>query len=104
MVAPPLTTPGGDRIHDALFSAHFVEDRNLYELDVLVEAARSVGLDPDEATHTIIDGTMAPAVDEDWARARRMGVTGVPTFLFGELPVVGAQPYETLAMAYERYG
>lgn len=96
--------PNGERIHDVLFRLYFVEDQNLYDLDVLVEAARSIGLDPDEARHTILDGTMEFAVDADWSRAREMGVTGVPTFLFGRVPVVGAQPYQTLAMAYDRYG
>jgi predicted DsbA family dithiol-disulfide isomerase len=36
------------------------------------------------------------AVDADWKRARELGVTGVPTFVFGNQGLVGAQPYEAL--------
>ena len=36
------------------------------------------------------------AVDQDWARSRGFGITGVPTFVAGGYGVVGAQPYETL--------
>jgi predicted DsbA family dithiol-disulfide isomerase len=33
-------------------------------------------------------------VDEDWLRARQMGVTVVPFYLYGEEPLVGFRPYE----------
>ena len=36
------------------------------------------------------------AVDADWEKSRRYGVTGVPTFVVGRQGVVGAQPYEAL--------
>ena len=35
-------------------------------------------------------------VDEDWDRSTQFGVTGVPTFVFANRGVVGAQPYEAL--------
>ena len=40
---------------------------------------------------------MKAAVDRDWTLAANLGVTGVPTFVFGDKGVVGAQPYEVLA-------
>jgi predicted DsbA family dithiol-disulfide isomerase len=36
------------------------------------------------------------AVDADWDKSRRYGVTGVPTFVVGNRGMVGAQPYEAL--------
>jgi predicted DsbA family dithiol-disulfide isomerase len=40
--------------------------------------------------------TFRTAVDADWEASRRLGVTGVPTFVAGRYGVVGAQPYEVL--------
>jgi predicted DsbA family dithiol-disulfide isomerase len=88
--------PGGEAIHDALFKAYFVDNRNIGDADVLVEIAESVGLPGDKAREVIEERTHRAAVDADWAKARAYGVTGVPTFVAGGQGVVGAQPYEAL--------
>jgi len=88
--------PGGEAIHDALFRAYFVDARNIGDPEVLVEIARSVGLDADKAREVLEKRTHKAAVDADWDKSRQYGVTGVPTFVAGNRGVVGAQPYETL--------
>jgi predicted DsbA family dithiol-disulfide isomerase len=88
--------PGGEAIHDALFRAYFVDGRNIGDAAVLVEIAKSVGLDEAKAREVIEKRTHKDAVDADWAKARAYGVTGVPTFVAGAQGVVGAQPYEVL--------
>jgi len=90
------TQPGGEAIHDALFRAYFVDARNIGDPEVLVEIARSVGLDADKAREVLEKRTHKAAVDADWDKSRQYGVTGVPTFVAGNRGVVGAQPYETL--------
>ena len=87
---------GGDRIHDALYRAYFVDGRNLWELETLRSVAEALGLDADAAEDAVVSGRFAPAVDQDWARSRALGVTGVPTFVVGRQGVVGAQPYAVL--------
>ena len=87
---------GVPRIHDALYRAYFVETQNLADPVVLVRAATSVGLPADEARRVIEQRTFREAVDRDWARARQIGVTGVPTYVMDMQGVVGAQPYEVL--------
>ena len=87
---------GKTAIHDALFRAYFVDGKNLAQTDVLVEVAKGVGLDGEGARRAIEDGAFAGAVDDDWKRARSMGVTGVPTYVAAGRGVVGAQPYEVL--------
>ena len=90
------TQPGGDAIHDAMFRAYFVDAKNIGDPGVLVEIASSIGLPADKAREVIEKRTHQAAVDADWEKSRRYGVTGVPTFVVGKQGVVGAQPYEAL--------
>ena len=95
---------GRRQIHDALYRAYFVDGLNLAQPDVLVKIATQVGVPLDEARQVLEQRTMRQAVDEDWARSRRMGVTGVPTFVIDGHGVVGAQPYEALQRFVESTG
>lgn len=88
--------PAGEAIHDALYRAYFVDNKNIGDVDELVEIAEAVGLDGQEARRVIEEREYKEAVDEDWRRSREAGVTGVPTFYGNDLVVVGCQPYETL--------
>jgi predicted DsbA family dithiol-disulfide isomerase len=88
--------PGGEAIHDALFRAYFVDARNIGDPEVLVEIAASVGLPAAQAREVIEKRTHKAAIDADWEKSHRYGVTGVPTFVIGSNGVVGAQPYEAL--------
>ena len=90
------TQPGFDAIHDALYRAYFVEGRNIGDVDELVTLAQSVGLPADAARNVLTDRSFGGAVDADWEKSRRSGITGVPTFVAGQHNVVGAQPYEVL--------
>lgn len=89
--------PGGEVIHDALFRAYFVEAKNIGDPAVLLEIAESIGLPREKAKAVLEQRTFKAAVDADWDKSRRYGVTGVPTFVAGGYAVVGAQPYEALA-------
>jgi predicted DsbA family dithiol-disulfide isomerase len=92
------------QIHDALYQAYFVDSVNIAKPAELVRIATSVGLDADEAERVLADRTFKDAVDEDWNRARALGVTGVPTFIAGGRAVVGAQPYEVLEQLVQAAG
>jgi predicted DsbA family dithiol-disulfide isomerase len=94
--------PGGEAIHDALFRAYFVDARNIGDPDVLVEIAASVGLPAAQAREVLDKRTHKAAIDADWEKSHRYGVTGVPTFVIGSNGVVGAQPYEALEELVKR--
>ncbi len=96
------TRAGGEAIHDALFRAYFVDGRNIGDPQVLLEIAEALGLPREEAKDVLEKRTFKAAVDEDWEKSRRYGVTGVPTFVVGQRGVVGAQPYEVLAELVEQ--
>ncbi len=98
------TQPGGAALHDALYRAYFVDARNIGDPAVLVEVAQSVGLEAEAARAVLTERRFKDAVDADWAKSRRYGVTGVPTFVAGGHGVVGAQPYEVLVKLLEQAG
>lgn len=90
------TQDDGDKLHDAFYRAYFVDGRNIGDPDVLLDVVGAVGLSVDDARKVIEDRSFKNAVDQDWAKSRQVGVTGVPTFVSGQYGVVGAQPYESL--------
>lgn len=90
------TQEGGDKIHDLLYRAYFVDNLNIGDVDELVKIAATAGLDENVARQVIIERQFEAEVDEDWKRSRAIGVTGVPTFYSNEMAVVGCQPYDVL--------
>ena len=84
----------GDDFRRQAFHAYFAEGKDIAQLPVLEEIAEAVGLPPDEVWDVLAVGLFAAAVDGDWLRARQMGVTVVPFYLYGEEPLVGYRPYE----------
>jgi predicted DsbA family dithiol-disulfide isomerase len=80
----------------ALYRAYFDEARNIGDVEVLVDVARSAGIDPAAARQALSERSFKAAVDQDWEKARRYGITGVPSFVAGNRKLVGAHPYETL--------
>lgn len=87
---------GRSEIHDALFTAYFARGQDIGDLDVLAAVAESVGESASEARRVLESGELGAAVDEDWRFARRLGVTGVPTYVCDGRGIVGAQPYALL--------
>ena len=98
------TKPGGEALHDALYKAYFVDARNIGDTEILVELAQSVGLSAEEARAVLAERRFKEAVDADWAKSHRYGVTGVPTFVADRYGVVGAQPYEVLEQLLDKAG
>jgi len=98
------TKPGGEALHDALYRAYFVDARNVGDVGVLLEIVEAVGLPVEEAKQVLAERSFKDAVDADWEKSAKYGVTGVPTFVAGGYGVVGAQPYEVLEGLLEKAG
>ena len=98
------TQPGSESIHDAIYRAYFAEGRNIGDLTILLDVAQSVGLPAASARDVLHNRRFKEAVDADWAKSRREGVTGVPTFASCHARVVGAQPYEVLEQLVKQAG
>lgn len=86
----------GTAFHDAAFRAYFADGKNIAKTKNLLNIVGSVSLDTFEAKRVIEERLYKETVDADWERARGLGITAVPTFLFGKGRLVGAQPYEAL--------
>lgn len=83
---------------DRLFRAYFSEGREIADPETLAELGEEVGLDPDEVKDAYDDEDLGDAVDQDITRARMLGVSGVPFFLFDEkYAVPGAQSADAFA-------
>jgi predicted DsbA family dithiol-disulfide isomerase len=96
-----------DAVRDPLYKAYFDEAKNIGDVEVLVGIAQSVGVSETAARQVLTERTFKEAVDADWEKARRYGITGVPSFVAGNQKVTGAQPYEVLkqfVMAAQRSG
>jgi predicted DsbA family dithiol-disulfide isomerase len=84
----------GTEMAERLFRAHFTEGLDLGDPEVLAGLATEVGVRD--------TGEGAEQVAEQIARARSLGITGVPLFLFeGQFAVSGAQPVETFEAAID---
>jgi len=86
----------GEAFHKNVFQAYFAQGRNIARMEVLKDLAAGVGLKPEQAEQVLTQGRYAEAVDRDWERSHRMGITAVPTFVCDGRGLVGAQSYEAL--------
>jgi predicted DsbA family dithiol-disulfide isomerase len=85
---------------DSLFRGYFLEGKDLTRVEVLSELAERAGIARAEAEAYLLSDEDRDAVAEADEQARRMGVEGVPFFIFNErLAVSGAQPAEALLEA-----
>lgn len=85
----------------ALFHAFFVENRDIGDVDVLVDVGASVGLDADDLRAALVEGRHTDRVIEEERFAARIGISAVPTIIIGQVGVQGAQPYDVLRQVYE---
>jgi predicted DsbA family dithiol-disulfide isomerase len=84
-------------VKEALLKAFFVEGVDLTDDKTLVSVAAGAGLERKEAEAAVADEELRRAVSEQEDKARAMGVSGVPFFIFNKrLAVEGAQPPEAL--------
>ena len=85
-----------DEVRDPLYRAYFEHGKNIGDVEVLVDIARANGVAESDARSVLTERTHKHLVDADWEKARRYGITGVPSFVAGNRKVTGAQPYEVL--------
>lgn len=84
-----------NKTNDLLFAAYFTENKRLADHDVLVEVGTKAGLDPEAVKKMLAGNEFVSAVRADEAEAARMGIRGVPFFVFpGGTTIPGATSVE----------
>lgn len=85
------------QIAEALFSAHFEQGRNIGDIAVLLDIAGQFGMDTELLSTLFAGDRDIEATRDDDAKARDLGVHGVPAFLAGgKFLLMGAQEPEYL--------
>lgn len=80
---------------DALFTAYFVEARDIGDHDVLADIADSIGMDASVVRKLLSSDADREDIRNRDAHSRKMGVNSVPTFIVASQHAVpGAQPPE----------
>jgi predicted DsbA family dithiol-disulfide isomerase len=81
--------------HYAILEARHVEDKNIGRKEVVIEAARTAGLDVDAFEKALADRSLMANIGDDYDNARDVhGVFGTPTFVFpgGEAAYIKMRP------------
>ena len=87
-------------LKQALFTAHFTENRNLTDAGVLTQAAEAAGLDRAEAAEVLASGRYAQAVRQAEQLWRSRGINSVPAVVVeGKYLISGGQPAEAFEQA-----
>lgn len=87
-------------VTERFFSAYFTERRSVFDEESLVSVATDAGLDADDVRRVLKSDEYADDVRADVARARELGVNGVPFFVLDDrYGVSGAQSIETFEAA-----
>ncbi len=99
-----VAEPGAaqNRVVQALFDAYFIANRDLTDAHTLAQVAREAGLDEQRVAQALNDADLHAQVSQSDERARSVGISGVPFFIFnGEYAVSGAHEAEHLLGAME---
>ncbi len=85
-----------DPLQEKLLAAKFIEGKDISDPAVLKSIALDIGLDTEEVLRFLDSNKFSQEVREDEAMAAKLGITGVPFFVFNESQALsGAHPVET---------
>ncbi len=87
---------------DRVFRAYFCEGLNIGERDVLLDLGAEVGLDRVALGEALDSAKYAMRIKNNAMSASHKGISGVPTLLIGDLPLVGAQSEDAMRRVLQR--
>jgi predicted DsbA family dithiol-disulfide isomerase len=90
-------------LKEKLLAARFAEGLDVGDHQQLADLAQSVGMDRERAVGYLASGEGTREVRAELARARELGISSVPTFVFnGRSAVSGAQEVDTFRQILEQ--
>ena len=88
--------------HERIFVGYFDEGRDLGDVQVIDSLAASVGIQVNQMHAALDQGGWEAALHDTAVDARKMGITGTPTFVFNRsFAIYGAQPVDAFLRAFE---
>lgn len=95
----------GDAMEERLFKAYFTEGKNFADHETLAAIGEEVGLDRKKIISLLNSNDLADNVHSDIEEGMRLGLRGVPFFVFNrKIGVSGAQDSEIFLQALEEAG
>jgi predicted DsbA family dithiol-disulfide isomerase len=92
----------GDAFEERVYRAYFYDRANIGDLAVVRELARDVGLDPAQLDQALAEDRYAMRLKDTAMVASQNGISGVPTFIIGGYPLVGAQSADVMRQVLQR--
>lgn len=86
-------------LHEKLFTAFFVDSRNIGDRSVLRELAADSGIDDDLVESAWQDSKYEQRILSNYHEARVHQIQAVPSFIFGERKLTGVVPEEVMRSA-----
>lgn len=90
-----------DRLHGALFDAFYRDERDIGDIDTVLQVAGEVGL-RDGLEDALRSGTHKQTVAASRVAAHALGVVAVPTWLCNGAGIVGIVDFEEYPKLFER--
>ncbi len=92
----------GEAVLEGLFQAYFFEGGDIGDLELLTEIAVKAGLEREEIAAYLASDEDRETVAAEDARAREIGIQGVPTYILdGHYVLSGAHPPEVLFRLFD---
>jgi predicted DsbA family dithiol-disulfide isomerase len=92
-----------DQAEESLFSAYFTKGKNIQDKETLIELGLEIGLEAQEVRQVLEGSAYADEVRKDFADALKVGVRGVPFFLFNnKYTISGAQSSDVFSQVLEK--
>lgn len=88
-----------DALNRALYEAYFLERRNIGDREVLSAVAESCDIATATMDSAWRDERYETVLEENQRSAARLGITGTPTYVFGQQVYSGAIPLDMLRRA-----
>lgn len=101
--APKEAQKAQRALKEALFRAHFTDNRSLADAEALADAAAAAGLDRDKAVEVLADDLYAAEVRAEEQLWRARGINAVPAVVVeGKYLISGGQPAAVFEEALRR--
>ncbi len=89
---------GQAELVEAIFQAYFIDGQDIGDIGVLRRLGEACGLPGKAVEAYLLSGAGIPAIEAENARMHRLGVSGVPCYIFADrYAVAGAQEPDLLA-------